>query len=256
MFVLIRNILKKAFFNLKILRTPAVKYCCANSLLPELFVSMQSKNLRDTLFLPESAFDSQLNQDIFALLVNKYKSGYFLEIGANDGFTLSNTIYLEEMFEWKGLLVEANPLYAESLSKRKADFVISAIAEKNESYRFSSAGLYGGITDLLGDTHKKMTDRAELIDVTGRRLAPILDESKAPARIDYVSIDVEGAEVSIVEQMTALTDYRFTCGSIEHNSRTSDYKKLKKLLRKARYRIVWADKTKHDLFFVDQDVNF
>jgi hypothetical protein len=48
--------------------------------------------------------------------------GFFIECGALDGETRSNTLYLERFLGWRGLLVEANPSNVEMLKKinRKA----------------------------------------------------------------------------------------------------------------------------------------
>jgi ribosomal protein L21E len=36
----------------------------------------------------------------------EYKNGYFVELGANDGISQSNTLYLEKYLGWRGVLVE------------------------------------------------------------------------------------------------------------------------------------------------------
>ena len=47
---------------------------------------------------------SQLNQDKNVLSFYNYKKGlYFIDIGANDGKTLSNTFLLEKDYDWKGI---------------------------------------------------------------------------------------------------------------------------------------------------------
>lgn len=91
--------------------------------------------------------------------------------------------------------------------------------------------------------------------VRGATLRTVLDEHNAPPVISFVSIDVEGAEASIVEQLCQLTDYRFICGCIEHNSRHDDYCRMSSLLERAGYRILWKGQTSHDLFFVDGRVD-
>ena len=35
-----------------------------------------------------------------------YRDGYFIECGANDGYSQSNTYFLEKKLNWRGLLVE------------------------------------------------------------------------------------------------------------------------------------------------------
>ena len=37
-----------------------------------------------------------------------YKNGVFIEVGANDGLTQSNTAYFEKNLNWTGLLIEPN----------------------------------------------------------------------------------------------------------------------------------------------------
>lgn len=43
-----------------------------------------------------------------SILYQKTK-GFFVECGANDGETLSSTLFMERFFKWKGLLIEPNP---------------------------------------------------------------------------------------------------------------------------------------------------
>lgn len=237
---------------MKVFRKPSVAYCANHGLLPDLFVKMSSAELRCQLLLPPSQHETQLNQDIFALQANRFKAGFFVEIGANDGFTLSNTVYLEEQFGWNGLLVEANPQYLDSLKNRKAKSVIAAVVEREGFYEFCNAGLYGGVVNLLDKTYEKKTQNASHITVLGTTLAQILEENSVPQNINFISIDVEGAEVQIVEQMCRLKNFRFMSGCIEYNARQADYLKIATLLNESGYRIVWEGQTKHDLFFVDE----
>ena len=244
------KIIENIVIGMKMLRRPSVRYCANNGLLPEVLTETLTEEVRDFFFLPRSPHKTQLNQDIFALLINRFARGYFLEIGANDGFTISNTVYLEEHFRWDGLLVEANPEYEPRLKERKAKSVIAAIAEREGEHEFRSAGLYGGLSLTLNETHTSKWKDAKQIRVRGVKLERVLLENEAPELINFVSIDVEGAELEVVSQMCNLATHKIVCGCIEHNNRAAEYKKIENLLRSAGYQIVWEHQTGHDIFFV------
>jgi FkbM family methyltransferase len=216
-----------------------------------VFTRTPSNILREIFNLPSSEYQTQLNQDVFALLMNQFRRGFFLEIGANDGFTLSNTVYLEEAFGWKGILVEANQKYMASLARRKNSVVVNkAVSSQVGKAEFIDAGLYGGLKSSLDNTHGSYTKDAPTITVDCVSLQKILDVAEAPERIDFVSIDVEGGEVPIVEQMVSV-NRRFACGCIEYNKRMEDHKRIVALLEAAGYKVLWEEQTEYDLFFSD-----
>ena len=253
----IKNVIKK-IINEIIIRIPLMRYASNvfiihRKLLPELFVSTSSAELREILRLPCSEHYTQLNQDIFALLINRFKKGYFVEIGANDGYTLSNTVYLEEYFDWDGLLIEANPKYINNLMRRNAKVCSNAVAKEEGYIEFIDAGLYGGIVSTMDSTHMSHTKLKSKIHVKSQSLEKIFKEFDVPNRIDFLSLDVEGGEKEILKQLCELKTYRVTSGVVEHNFRSDDFLYFKQILEKAEYEVVWCDRTKHDLFFVDKN---
>jgi FkbM family methyltransferase len=247
-----KKIIKKIILNQSYLRKLAIFYCAENGLFPEVFVRTTSKKIREMMGAPYHLSDSQLNQDLFALIRNKFKPGYFVEVGANNGYELSNSVYLEECYGWNGILIEANPKYIDSLKKRKAIVVNKAVSDQVGYLEFIDAGLYGGITSMLDQTHSTHTESAKKIRVESTNLLNILMENNAPQRIDFISVDVEGGELPIVEQICALKNYRFSSGCIEHNYRIKEYEKMKNLLKNSKYKIVWEGLTCQDLYFVDE----
>lgn len=54
-----------------------------------------------------AGWQSQASQDVFALVANGFKrGGYFVEFGATNGKSISNTYVLEKEFGWTGIVAE------------------------------------------------------------------------------------------------------------------------------------------------------
>ena len=140
------------------------------------------------------------------------KSGFFVELGAYDGVTQSNSVLLENR-GWKGLLIEANPgMYAKCVKARPKTEVVHAACVASDH-----PGDYTTITDvglmsmtvqsnLRGDRREEWINRGEgfinrsrqEIDVPVATLSSILDRVKAPA-VDILLLDVEGSEVQVLK---------------------------------------------------------
>lgn len=248
---MLKKILKKYLLRIKIIKKISIATILNENLIHQIILNIQSEKLRNALFLPSSVYGSQNNQDIFALIFNKMNSGFFIEIGANDGFTYSNTVYLEEKFHWKGLLIEANPRYLNSLKNRKNSIVINkAIFETDGFIEFVDAGLYGGIKSSIDTIHSKHTSNANILKVPCDNVNNIFKnyENLIPEIIDFISIDVEGVELMIVKQLLN-TKYSFKCGVIEVNNRIEERKEIEQLLIKSGYTIDFNYSQNQDIYF-------
>ena len=115
---------------------------------------------------------------------------FFIDLAANEWRRNSNTRALERDYNWEGLCIEANPsLHASLLSQRNCTVVGAAVASTEEKVRFTPRGVYGGIVGK-GMRNSKAHDE----DVIEMRTVPfwrILEQTKAPKTIDYMSLDVE-----------------------------------------------------------------
>mmetsp|Transcript_6 Transcript_6/g.10 ORF Transcript_6/g.10 Transcript_6/m.10 type:complete len:331 (-) Transcript_6:1369-2361(-) len=154
------------------------------------------KHLSDTLE-PQKRWFSQANQDqmINALFRGK-KKGYFVDLAANDATFLSNTYSLERELEWNGLCIEPNPVYWSNLTYRDCQVVAAVVGkERKEEINFIfEYGDHGGIVGNQFDNKERPRNekiRKPKFTVT---LLEILERFDAPKTIDYLSLDVEGAE--------------------------------------------------------------
>lgn len=163
---------------------------------------------------------SQLGQDVYALYTihQGKKDGYFVDVGAYDGKSFSNT-YLLEKVGWKGICVEPHPLEFKLMKKyrKKSIHVRAAVYSKsNLEFEFASAGMLSGITSHI-DCHTSVTSKAtKMYKVKTKTLTDILNEAKAPKIIDFLSIDTEGSELHVLQGID-FEKYTFKYITIEHN---------------------------------------
>ncbi|KAL3929126.1 MAG: hypothetical protein SGARI_004844, partial [Bacillariaceae sp.] len=162
----------------------------------------------------------QYRQDelVSALLGNK-RNGYFVDLAANDPVRISNTYALETHFDWDGLCIEPNPVYWAGLSYRKCQVVAAIIGERTMEeimFRFPrekapQGGILGQQFDNKKDQWKEGHPRFTV------SLLDVFEKFQVPNVIDYISLDVEGAE-DLVMSSFPFFQYRFNLMSIERPS--------------------------------------
>lgn len=131
--------------------------------------------------------------------------GFYIDIGANDPDIDSVTRVFYER-GWTGINIE--PLAAnmrELRAKRPRDTNLEiAVGEQDGSITFFEIGKWHGYstTDAeIVEQHRK--DGLEVIEhkVPVRKLSDVLDEHAKNAVIDFLKIDVEGTELSVLRGM-------------------------------------------------------
>jgi len=149
---------------------------------------------------------SQLDQDLWiSSKFDKDYVGFFVDIGANDGVTISNT-YLLEQIGWNGVCVEPNVYEFKKLNdSRKSSNYQVCISDFNGKCYFQENGFFGKIAD-------KNTGNTDCFT-----LEYFLDNINSPKVIDYMSIDVEGAEYDIIKNFP-FDKYFIKYITIEHNA--------------------------------------
>jgi len=156
----------------------------------------------DRLDLPNSTgpwfAQAQQDQIVIDLLG---ENGYFIDLASNDASDLSNTLALER-HGWTGLCVEPNPLYWYGLSHRNCTVIGALMGGTIERVQVKFRGVYGGI---LGTMNEHEADRHKEPDAIPEwrytaRLTNVLERFHVPPIIDYLSLDVEGAEMLIMKE--------------------------------------------------------
>lgn len=200
---------------------------------------------------------SQNYQDVFVLYQTKYKkNGYFVEFGATDGQTISNTYLLEKKYGWDGIVAEPNPVYHEALRKNRAcdistDCVYSTTGQQIE-FLASDASDLSGIKEFGSkDEHAANRNKGQTILVPTISLVDLLDGYGAPKEIDFLSIDTEGSEHHILEAFFANNkDYKFNIITVEHNYVNDERDKIHSLLTANGYQRKFTMFSRCDDFYV------
>lgn len=155
-----------------------------------------------------------------------HEGGYFVELGANDGLTQSNTYYFEKFKGWRGVLVEPVPsLFQECFQNRPGSKVFCSAcvaADYNKDFvEISYGGLMSVSSGLQSNgvnfadhlsrskAYLKKGDVPYTFGAKARTLTAILDEASAPMTIDFLSLDVEGVELEVLRGLD-LKKYKVT----------------------------------------------
>jgi FkbM family methyltransferase len=173
---------------------------------------------------------SQYGQDYFALeVLEGLQGGFFLDSGAADGVTSSNTFLLEKSYGWKGICVEPNEtFYAALVKNRRCMCVNCCLYDHEGNVEFvERARMLGGILEEYHPTllqHAKSVfhlpeeanGRPATVTKVARTLRSVLRECHAPSVIDYWSLDTEGSELTILRSFP-FDEYSFRVLTVEHN---------------------------------------
>jgi len=148
-------------------------------------------------------------------------SGKFLDIGAYDGQSLSNTRALA-LSGWSGTLVEPNPRLFMSLLQMygqdsRFTLINAAMSDKSGLSRFFLDGTNEQYSSSIAP------DAKELFPLTPypmSYLVPTITPSDLTESFDFISIDTEGFDLEILKAMRgSLDNTRLVC--IEYNQERS-----------------------------------
>lgn len=194
------------------------------------------------------AYNSQIGQDkwVHSILGNK-KNGYFIELGACDGLYLSNSLFFERNLEWNGICIEPNDNYMSELYKnRKCNISNELISsESGKEVEFSYCRSASGIID---ENMGPFTSKNNVVKKKTKMLSQILDQFNAPNVIDYLSLDVEGHEYSILSTFP-YDKYKFRCITVEHNEPhvgSTQQMLIREILEKNGYKFIKGNDDVHN----------
>jgi len=207
---------------------------------------------------------NQIDKKLSLLLKNK--GGFYIEIGANDGISQSNSLFFERRKKWKGILVEPSPVTFDFLKSNRNPsntfFNCACVSFdfKDSFIEFNYSNLMSTTVHSKNDSDKNKVhsesgylylaknEKPEKINVPAFTLEYLLDKCKAPPLIDFFSLDVEGNELEVLKGLSHIK-YRFKYIVVE----TSDFENVSAFLSLKNYQYI-RRLSVHDYLFKDLGV--
>ena len=183
-----------------------------------------------------SQYYSQYEQDKFVneLFFHNKKNGFFVDIGAHDGRTYSNTLFFEESLGWRGICFEplAEP-FTKLVANRPNSFCYNACVswQKGEQRFFEVQGysqMLSGLVDTYDPRHlERLKKEIKLYGGSYRVIVvPVVQfneimQEKNVQKVDFLSLDTEGSEIEILKTID-FDAVKIDVIAVENNYLTKD----------------------------------
>lgn len=133
-----------------------------------------------------------------------------VDVGAR-GKARSNSWDLLKFFKWRGILIEANPSLTETINADFTDLdfeLIQCAVSDFEGEATFYLGVNDDVSSLNLETSEGWGPTAGEVTVPVRRLGKLLDERSVPSDFALLSIDIEGEDIRVLNDLIENTVYR------------------------------------------------
>lgn len=196
-----------------------------------------------------------------------FENGIFIECGANDGITQSNTFYFEKNLGWKGLLVEPNYFLSEECKKNRPNSIVENYALVSKNYDKNTVrgdfNCYPGLMSKVVDTgdyydqhivnERISINKHEIINVNAITLTQLLIKHNIE-KIDFFSLDVEGYEIDVLNGLD-FDVFRPKFILIETANREEYQNSVRKYMIEKKYDFIERLSVNDDLFIDKNSIN-
>ena len=214
-------------------------------------------------------YNSQELQDKFLqeFVFRSFKKGFFVDVGAHNGVKFNNTKYFEDEHEWTGINFEPHSVYFKELNENRPNninlnYAISDVeGELNFYENIGYGNMISGLVDTYNEQHlKRLKDcqdnkgcQTKIVKVKTKLLSDILQQYNVN-NINYLSIDVEGAEFNVIKSIDFDKVFIDVIG-FENNNYDNTYIKIINYLKKYDYKIIQNYKGL-DIFMIHKNSKF
>lgn len=168
---------------------------------------LKAKNLENDFYEQQDSCQIPQLDFLFELFLGKKDMGVFVEVGAHDGISCSNTWGLAKR-GWQGYLIEAIPEFAEKCRAnhlKHGNVSVRQIAiggADNQEIEFTVGGQLTTANTELSNEYKQTSWAKSIITetqikVSMMKLDTFLDENGISDKFDLLVVDVEGYEAEV-----------------------------------------------------------
>ncbi len=197
--------------------------------------------------LDAQGYFSQGGQDKYVAehLLPDVQQGFFVDIGAHDGITFSNSYYFEKK-GWSGFAIEPNPkIFANLVANRNCQLINAGIGSEETKQTFRAiedpVSMLSCFIDNIDIRHIQRIEEEVLhanckytdIEVSCISFNKLLS-NKNIKKIDYLSIDVEGLEFEILKSID-FQNLEIAAVSVENNYK--DYR-IPEIMERANFKLM------------------
>ena len=246
---------KKAIDNSCVCHKDTKYIKCTNRECSNLGIGSFDTNKKSPLIILNNKY--LLDQDLSIVRQNiklvldifNINNGYYVDVGAFEGFVRSNTYPLQTI-GWSGICIE--PIPHRNWGKRIKKSNGACILVKDVVYSENGLILDWAYTHNCGGVLKDNESKPKIIKKVGptKTLDKILDENNAPKFINFIDIDTEGSDFEIIKNFP-FDKYKFGIIMIEI-CKNKTFDNIKALLEDNNYILLCYNTS--DAFFVNSNL--
>jgi FkbM family methyltransferase len=196
--------------------------------------------------------DKWISEEVFP----DKKNGYFVDLAAGDGIFLSNTYFLEKNMEWKGLCIEPSTFFTQLKQNRNCDCNNSVVMQDGfevEFIEYEKITEFEHLLSTVSGTSQAPYPIKSTTKHTSVSLDTLLNKYNAPQIINYISMDIEGSELYVLQDFLPKNERTILTWSIECNPGSEHESSILSWMKEYDYELVIKEGTNgrlgHDYLF-------
>lgn len=147
---------------------------------------------------------------LFLKVARPKRNGVVVDAGTL-GKEVSNSYDLLSQLGWRGILIEANPHLWERIEDEFAGLnssLVRCAVSDVAGPVVLHLGVVDGVSSIMRAAAEAWGPVRGSVEVQARRLGDILDEQQVPMNFDLLSLDLEGMDAAVLNDLIENTSYR------------------------------------------------